>query len=193
MVFNKKKQLEVLANGFRGSQMGRTVKKVIIAVAVTVLIIFVASVVLIGYAFNQVNKMITAKPDNDLVALEHLVAEKAIILSQEQKERLTPIIKELTKTGLIPENVKSIKDKMWSILEPEQLKAVQTWKEKTTQQAGSLVNDGRSALSEALNKYTGLPVGEIEKSISGLTAWWQLRGSPLQENPAKLLQTIEGQ
>lgn len=166
-------------------------KKVAITAAVIGLILFVGTVTVLYVTVNKVNQMITASPDADLIALERLVSEKAITLTKEQKAKLAPVIKDITVPGQTPEQLKTLKDKIWSNLDPVQIKAVKEWRFTTEKKAGNFIETSKTSIAQTVSDYTGISVEQYQKIIDGLPAWMQLKGQ--QNNSTdQLLKAVEG-
>ena len=189
--FKKRLKYQLLENGIRKTGAGRLLKRIMIAVVAAGLIFLISGAALVGYGVNRVNKMMAAKPDADIVALEQLVTRKVITLTGEQKAKLTPLIRDLAKPEQLPEQAKALKEQLWSILEPEQLKMVRTWQVKTEKEAGALAETGGTILSEAVSKYTGISAEQAEKTINSLSGWWQLN-APQKGSVDNLLKEVEG-
>lgn len=169
--------VETVIQGNGAGRLIRKLKKIIIVALVCGLVLLIGGVAILGYTFSKVSNMVTANPDAELVALERLITAKAIVLTQEQKARLAPVIKDLGKPGQPPEQTKALKEKVWGILDPAQVKAVTDWRVKAEKEAGTLVEAGKSSVSEALSNYTGISPENAKKTIDNLSGWWQLKGS----------------
>jgi len=169
----------------------KSIKKIFLTMAVLGLIFIIGSVALLSYTVSKVSNMVTANPDADLAAMEYLLKDKTIVLTEEQKTRLVPIIRELAKAEQIPEQAKALKEKLWAVLEPAQVKAVKAWKDKTAKEAGALVETGKASATDIIGKYTGISQERVKQTIDGLSGWWQLNG-PQKGSTEKLLQEVEG-
>lgn len=183
--------LETVMKGNGAGRVVKKIKRIVVVAAVCVLVLLIGSVALLGYAVSKVSKIVTANPDADLVALERLLTTKTIVLTEGQKAKLAPVIKDLAKPGQSTDQTKVLKEKMWGILDPVQVKAVNDWRVKAEKEAGTLVETGKSSISEAVSKYTGITPENAKKTIDSLSGWWQLKGSP-NGNIDKLQKAVEG-
>ncbi len=181
----------------RGNGVGRVVKnankikKIVIAAVFLGLVFLVGTVALLGYIISSVSNMVTATPDADLVALERLLTEKTIVLTEEQKTSLLPVIEALANPEQLPEQATALKEKVWDILEPAQVQAVQDWQDKTTKEAGTLIETGISSLADTVSKYTGISEVGVQNAISAVSGWWQLNG-PEKGSAGGLQKAVEG-
>ena len=167
------------------------IKRIVVTTVIVGLILFVGTIALLGYAFNKVSNMASAARDTDLVAIEHLVTEKSIVLAEEQKAKLAPLVKELTKPGLLPEQEKTLKEQMLGILDPAQQKTMKDWTANTQKEANSLVESTKAPLIGVISKYTGIPTEQLQQPLKSLSAWWQLK-TPENSGTDSLLKQLEG-
>ena len=169
----------------------RWLKRIVITAVVLGLILLVGAVSVLYVTFNKVNQMIATGPDADLIALERLVADKTITLTGEQKDRLAPIIKDITMPGQTPEQLNVLKNKLWNNIDPVQLKAVKDWRVTAEKSAGNFIKSGKDSIAQIVSDYTGIGVEQSQKIIDSLPAWMQLKGN--QSNSAdRLLKAVEG-
>jgi hypothetical protein len=186
----KYKMLEKgLQTGFQGG-LGKWVKRIAITAVVCGIVVVILGVALISYTVSKFNSLAAAKPDTDLMALQQLLQEKTIVLTQEQKANITPLLKELVVQENNPEQTKALKDKVWDILAPEQVKAAAEWKTSMEKQAGSLVESSKAPLAEAISNATGIPAETLKKPLDSLTAWWNLTAKQATEAD-QLLKQVE--
>lgn len=172
----------------KGLQNSSRLKKAVAVVLVVGLLFVIGGVVLSVYIVSTVSKMITAKPDIDLIALERLISEKTIVLSKAQKARLTPIIQKLSSHEHTPKQTAALKIQIWSILEPLQQQKVNEWKAATAQKVEGLFAIPPSVVA-FIEKYTGITEQQIKEKADALRVWWQLKKP--DNNAEDLLNTME--
>lgn len=144
-------------NAFTGWVASQGIEKIVKRLTFTILFVgiftMLSVVFLVGYGVHRINQAIPLKPDPDLTALEQLLTRKLIILTREQKEKLAPIVRDLTQDNNVPEKVKNLKEKMWDVLDSNQVKSIKDWRDKASAQAGDLVKNGGPALKGTVEKY----------------------------------------
>ena len=196
MSFKKMLKYRMLEKGLQqsgvSSNLGKWVKRIAILAVVSGLVVVVLGVALISFTLSKFNSLTAAKPDADLMALQHLLQDKTIVLSQEQKASITPLLKELTAPGSNPEQSKALKDKLWNVLAPEQVNAAQEWKTTVEKKASGLVESSKAPLADAISNATGIPVETLQKPLDSLTAWWNLNSKQAPEAD-QLLKQLEGE
>lgn len=125
-----------------------------------------------GYSLYKINRAISAITEPDLATLEKLISERVITLTREQKQKLLPLVRELTDPGKAPEKVRELKNKMWNTLNPEQMEQIKRWKEKTENQTRNLVKQGKSSVSDEVDKYKDMTQKGLEKRLDSFSSWW---------------------
>lgn len=159
----------------------RWLKKVVTLTLASALVLFLGFAFLLYSVIAMSKNLLADKPDRDLLALNSLVAEKALLLSAEQQQRLAPLVKELALPGLAPERAADLKAQLLNSIPPAQAAKIEAWKIAT---AGTFFTlpPAAAALVENL---TGLSPTLIATKIEAFLAWWQ--GDKFQ-NSAELLQ-----
>lgn len=136
------------------------------------LFIAVCTAVVAGYSLYKINRAISSVTEPDITTLEKLISEKVITLTREQKQKLLPLVRELTDPGQAPEKVRELKEKMWSTLKPEQIEEIKKWREKTESQARKFVKQSKFSVSDEVEKYRNMSEKGLEKRLDGLSSWW---------------------
>lgn len=136
------------------------------------LLIATCTVVVAGFSLYKINRAISSITEPDLTTLEKLISDKVITLTREQKQKLLPLVRELTDPGHAPEKVRELKEKMWSTLQPEQMEAIKKWREKTEKQADNFVKQSKSSVSDKVERYRNKTEKGLEKRMDSLSSWW---------------------
>lgn len=162
----------------------RWVKKVVGGAVVCGLLLMVSCGVLLYFAVGMVKDLVAGKPDLDLLALERLITEKSLVLSEEQQRLLTPVINGLTVPGLTPEQAMGLKAQLLKGITPAQLDTLEAWKAAASAEAAGLWTLP-PAVAAIIREFTG-PLQELVGArVEALLAWWQLTRP---ENSAEQLQ-----
>lgn len=163
-------------------------KKALAVIFAVGLLFFVGAGVLLYFAVSTISNMVSEKPDIDLVALNRLIAETAIVLTEAQKRAMLSIIQELANPEIAPEQTDTMKKQLWNILDASQLQKMEAWKTTTAEKAEGLfaIPPGIAVFIE---KYTGITAEMVRKKTDALLAWWQTKKP---ENSAEQLrETME--
>lgn len=196
MSFKKMLKYRMLEKGLQqggvSNILGKWAKRVAILAVVSGLVVVVLGVALISFTVSKFNSLTAAKPDADLIALQHLLQDKTIVLTQEQKASITPLLKELAAQENNPDQAKALKNKLWGVLAPEQAKAAREWKTTMEKKAGGLFESSKAPLANAISNATGIPAETLQKPLDSLTAWWNLNSKRAPE-ANQLLKQLEGE
>ncbi len=168
----------------KGRRDPRWIKKIVALTVVFGLFCMVSFGFLLYYAVGMAKDLVADKPDLDLLAMERLIAEKALVLSQEQQRLMAPIIKDLASSGLAPEQATALKAQLLSSIAPAQLAKVEAWKASASEKAAGLFVLP-PAFAAIIENYTGLSKEVVRARIDAFLAWWQLTKP---ENSAEQLQ-----
>lgn len=170
----------------KGRRDPRWVKK-IVALAVMFGLVFMLSFgFLLYFAVGLAKDLVADKPDMDLLAMERLITEKSLVLSEEQQRRLTPILEGLAAPGLAQEQARALKTQLLGLIAPAQLDKIESWKAKA--KASSLFSLPL-AVTAIIEQYAGISKEMVVARIEAFLPWWQLKKP---ENSAEQLQqTIE--
>jgi len=163
----------------------RWAKKLVGLAVVSGLLVMAGGGVLLYFAVGMAKDLIVAKPDLDLLALERLSAEKALVLSEEQQRLLTPIIDSLAVSGLTPEQVSALQAQLRQSISPAQLAMITEWKAAASTEAAGLWALLPPAVGAIIEEYRALAQELVGARIKAILAWWQLTKP---ENNAEQLQ-----
>jgi hypothetical protein len=95
-----------------------------VVTAIALGILFFAGITGLFYVFlGWAEDILSARPDANLIAMERLIASGEIVLTVDQKEKITPIVEELAKENLCPEQKAALEGQLWSALEPEKVRS----------------------------------------------------------------------
>jgi len=169
--------------------MRKWVKRIAITAVILGIVVVISGGALISYTMSKVSSMVPSKPDLDLLALQQLLREKTIVLTQEQKDSITPLLKELVYKENNQDQITVLKDKIWDVLSPDQLKTAEEWKTKMKDQAGSLLESGKAPLIEAVSNATGIPADKLQSPLDSIKTWWDGK-KPTELD--QLLKQLEG-
>lgn len=139
---------------------------------------------LLYFAVGIGQNLIAKTADLDLLAVEQLVAEKSMALSEEQRRLLAPVIEGLAASGLAPAQTKALKEQFFEIITPAQLAKLEAWKaDAATKTAGLFTLP--PAVAAIIEKYTGLSQETVEVKIDSILAWWKIT---IPDNSAEQLE-----
>ena len=165
----EKKILAALLAG-KGGHGGR---RLLVGVALAGVAGLVILVVLGVAAFKLVSGAMQAKPDAELLALEKLVREQAVVLDARQQEAVRPLLGKLAAPEMPPAEREALKQQLEAILTPAQAAKLAQWKRETEQKAAEVA--GLPGALVAWLDQLGLPATEARQGIEALLAWLQLR------------------
>lgn len=168
MGMKKKMLLALLSSG-----EGKGLRNILLAAAAAAVVGLVVLVVLGMVAFKLVSGAMQAKPDVDLLALEKMVAEQAVVLDARQQEALRPLLTKLAAPDLTAAEREALKEQLWGVLAPAQRAEVERWKTAASQKAAEVA--GFPAAITAWLDQLGLPASEARQGIEAFLAWLQLR------------------
>lgn len=163
-------------------------KKAFIAVLSAAIVFMVMAGTLLYFAVSMIGGMLSEKPDIDLIALERLIAERAILLTEEQKSKMMPIIDRLADPEISEEQETALKAQLWRNLDAPQLQMLEEWKKANFKKAEKLFTIP-PGLAAFLEKYTGITTEMVRERIEAFKAWWRTKKP---ENSAdRLRETME--
>lgn len=191
MSVKKKLMLGLFKEAIRNRGFRGYFKKILISAAVLGLVLTVGTVLIVSYSLNQVNKIFTDATNINIVALERLVSEKAIMLSEEQKATIVPLLKQLANQEQTAEQTKNTETEILSVLSDKQMELVLVQADKIKAEGNKLVAAGRSTIEELINKYTGLSLENGKNLINSLSVWWDVNVKSNNESE-NLLKQLEG-
>ena len=165
----KKKMLFALLS----SGDGKGLRNILLAAAAAAVVGLVVLVVLGVVAFKLVSGAVKSAPDVELLALEKMVAEKAVVLDARQQEAVRPLLARLAAPDLTAAEREAIKKEIWGVLAPAQRVEVERWKREASQKAAEVA--GIPAAITAWLDQLGLPASEARQGIEALLAWLRLR------------------
>ena len=151
----------------------RFVKKMAGIALVFGLVIAFGFGLLVYFAVGLGKDLIADKPDLDLLAVERLIAEKSMVLTEEQQRLLAPVVEGLAVSDLAPEQAKALKAQFLEILTPSQLAKMEAWKADTAAKASGLFALP-PAVAAIIEKYTGISQEMVTAKIEAFRAWWQM-------------------
>jgi hypothetical protein len=166
---------------------GNGLRKILLGAAVVGLLGIVGLVVLGVVAFKLVSGAMASRPDLDLLALEKLVSEQAVVLDASQQAAVRPLLTKLAAPELTEAERAALKQRLGTLLTPTQAAQVAQWKEATTQKAAEVA--GLPAAITAWLDQLGLPATEARQGLDALLAWLQVR-TP-DNSAADLLRRLE--
>lgn len=160
------------------------IKKIVGVTLVLGLFVMVGFGLLLYFAVGIGKNLIANKPEIDLLAVERLIAEKSITLSEEQRRLLAPVIEGLAASSLAPAQTKALKEQFFEVITPAQLVKMEAWKaDATTKMTGLFALP--PAVAAIIEKYTGISQETVEAKIDSILAWWKIT---ISDNGAEQLQ-----
>lgn len=151
----------------------RFVKKMVGTVLVFGLVVAAGFGFLLYFAVGFGKDLIADKPDLDLLAMERLIAEKSMVLTEEQQRLLAPVVEGLAVSDLAPEQAKALKAQFLEIITPSQLAKMEAWKADTAAKAAGFFALP-PAVSAIIEKYTGISQEMVAAKTEAFRAWWQM-------------------
>ena len=157
----------------KGRRDPRWVKKVAAVGLMSGLFFMVSFGFLLYYAVGWAKDLVAGTPDMDLLALDRLITEKSIVLTEAQRQQLAPILEGLAAPGLAPEQTHALKTRLFDMIDPGQAATIEAWKTAAKTKATGLFALPRG-VSTIIEEYTGASREAIVARIDAFLAWWQL-------------------
>ncbi|MFZ5761094.1 MAG: hypothetical protein ACOY32_15885 [Thermodesulfobacteriota bacterium] len=149
-------------------------KKVAIVVIALSALFFVGIAGLLIAMLVWITSLFTTRPDPELIAMQQLIASGEIVLTMEQKEKISPIVEQLAAKEVPEEQQNALMEELWAVFSPEQMKKIRAKQNELASKA-----EGVSALPAQvvvyLEKYTGLTIEKVREHIDAVLAWWKMR------------------
>lgn len=160
------------------------IKKIVGVTLVLGLFVMVGFGLLLYFAVGIGKNLIAKKPEIDLLAVERLIAEKSIVLSEEQRRLLAPVTEGLAVSSLAPAQAKALKEQFLEVITPAQLVKMEAWKAgAATKMTGLFVLP--PAVAAIIEQYTGISQETVEAKMDSILAWWKIT---IPDNSAEQLQ-----
>ncbi len=189
MGFKNRLKYQLVGEAVRQPKMRRTLKKLVITVVAVGGIFIIAAACLVGYGLNQLNKMAANRPDPELVALNSLLSTKQIVLTEQQKQEIEPLLSQLDSGQAEGQQLENVKTQILANLNQQQFKSLKTWQNNMEANADGIKEVGRDAAVETISKYTGLPPEDSQRLFSSVAAWFGL--NPTTDIAKSLQQQVE--
>ena len=149
------------------------VKKVVGIALVFGLVIAVGFGFLLYFAVGFGKDLVANKPDLDLLAMERLIAEKSMVLTEEQQRLLAPVVEGLAVSDLAPEQAKALKEQLLGVVTPSQLAKMEAWKADAASKAAGLFALP-PAVAAIIERYTGISPETVAAKTEAFRAWWRM-------------------
>lgn len=166
---------------------GHGMRRLLVGAAIAGVIGLVVLVVFGVMAFKLVSGAVKSAPDMELLALEKMVAEQAVVLDARQQAAVRPLLTKLAAPDVTAAERETLKEQLWDVLAPAQRAEVERWKSEASQKAAEVA--GIPAALTAWLDRLGLPASEARQGIEALLAWLRLR-TP-DNSAADLLRQME--
>lgn len=128
---------------------------------------------LLYYAVGLTKDLVAGTPDMDLLAMDRLISQKSIVLNEEQRQQLAPILESLAVPGLAPEQAQALKTRLFDMIDPGQAATIEAWKAEAEAKAAGLFALPRG-VTTIIEEYTGVSREAVVARIDAFLAWWQL-------------------
>jgi hypothetical protein len=152
----------------------RGMKKIIIFTGAAILCSVVFAGFLIFSAISGLKGLAASSPDIDLLALQELMANKALLLTETQRAQMTPLVQKILRETIIPSDRADLKRQLYGLLDPIQIKQVEDWKAANIRKAGKFTSTPQNIIS-ALERYTGISMKPLREWIDNvLLSWWKI-------------------
>ncbi len=151
----------------------RFVKKMVGIAVVFGLVIAIGFGFLLYFAVGLGKDLVADKPDLDLLAMERLIAEKSMVLTEEQQRLLAPVVEGLAVSDLAPEQAKALKEQLLEVVTPSQLAKMEAWKADAAAKAAGLFALP-PAVAAIIEKYTGISQETVAAKTEAFRAWWRM-------------------
>lgn len=165
--------------------------KVLIGAAIMGILLTVGLVALVGYGLSQVGSLVQKEPNVELVALQDLMRENKLVLTEEQEALVIPSLRDMVANpNLSPEEAQQIEDRIVSVLTPVQMEELRQKQEAIVSDSRALGGISLQVIDEWLVQYTGLSVQRSQEIFNSILAWWEVK-DPRNQVPNELLEQIE--
>jgi len=151
----------------------RAMKKLAIFAGAAFLSCIVIAGLLVFWAISGLKGIAASPPDIDLLALQELIANKTLVLTEAQKSQMMPLAQKISGEKVTPGDRAEIKKQIYDILDPAQIKQVDEWKSVTLKKAGEFSSTPQNIVS-AIERYTGISMKPVREWIDALLSWWKI-------------------
>lgn len=128
---------------------------------------------LVYSAISGLKGIAASPPDIELLALQELIANKAILLTEAQKSKMMPLAQKISAENLTPGDKAEIKKQIYGLLDPAQTRHLDEWKSVVLKKAGEFTSTPQNIVS-AVERYTGISMKPFQGWIDALLSWWKI-------------------
>ncbi len=150
----------------------RRMKKIILYAGVILLCCIMVAGLLIYSAISGLKSLAASSPDLDLLALQELLKNKGLILSETQKTQIIPLVQRMSRETALADRA-ALKKQLVGLLDPIQIQKMDEWKTEVTKKAGEFTSTPHYIVS-VIERYTGISVKPLKGWIDALFSWWKI-------------------
>jgi hypothetical protein len=151
----------------------RRMKKLIIYAGVVLLSCTVLAAFLIFSAISGLKGFVASSTDLDLFALQELVKNKGLILTETQKTQMIPLAQRMSQETTALADRAALKKQLYGLLDPAQIQKIDEWKTEVTKKAGEFTSSPQNIVS-AIERYTGISAEPLKRWIDAIFSWWKI-------------------
>ena len=151
----------------------RALKKLFLFAGAAFLGFIVIAGLLVYSALSGLKGIAASPPDIELLALQELIANKAILLTEAQKSKMMPLAQKLSGEKISPEDKAAIKQQIYGLFDPAQTRQLDEWKSVLLKKAGEFTSTPENIVSAA-ERYTGISMKPVQGWIDALLSWWKI-------------------
>ena len=167
----------------------RRMKKLILYAGVILLCCIVAAGFLIFSAISGLKGLAASSSELDLLALQELVKNKTVILTEIQRTQMLPLVQRMSKETTALADQAALKKQLYGLLDPVQIQKMDAWKTEVTKKAGEFTSTPQYVVS-AIERYTGISVKPLKGWIDALFSWWKIM-NPTKNNAQGLNEVLQ--
>ena len=154
-------------------QNPRTIKKLALFSGAAFLVFIVIAGLLVYSAISGLKGLAASPPDIELLVLQELIDNKAILLTEAQKSQMLPLAQKLSGEKISPENRADIKNQIYGLLDPAQTRQLDEWKSMLLKKAGEFTSTPQN-IASAVERYTGISLKPFQGWVDALLSWWKI-------------------
>lgn len=151
----------------------RVLKKLALFAGAAFLGFIVITGLLVYSAISGLKGIATSPPDIEILAMQELIANKAILLTEAQKSQMIPLVQKLSGGIIPPEDKAAIKRQIYGLLDSAQTSHLDEWKSVLLKKAGEFTSTPQN-IASAVERYTGISMKPLQGWIDALLSWWKI-------------------
>lgn len=167
-------QKKILNKGYAMARYNpRVMKKLALFAGAAFLGFIVIAGLLVYTAISGLKSITASPPDIELLAMQELIANDVILLTEAQKSQMIPLVQKLSGEIIPHEDKAAIKRQIYGLLDPAQTRQLDEWKSEILKKAGEFTSTPQNIVS-AVERYTGISMKPFQGWIDALLSWWKI-------------------